>query len=227
MLPPACLKPAMAQCTCLQCMPTCSAWLPVTNRWAERKRQLWEPIAPSPVHNKVGVAKCTDCKQTFVVHGRSIQRELCCCMHGLDGCSAKGTHQSTCHIHCLFHSPVATHVHIRLVIEPAAADSMAKALVRPTCWLRSVVPDRSAGSLMICGALELTRGANSAGLHRRIRDSSGNNKEVAAAVGCASSGNQGKAGTEAEPEQYHNSSITAVALQVATERQSFQRLRQS
>lgn len=107
-------------------------------------------------------------------------------MHGLDGCSAKGTHQGTCHIHCLFYSPVATHVHIRLVIEPAAADSMAKALVRPTCWLQSVVPDRSAGSLMICSALELTRGANFAG---SIRDGSGNNKEVAAAVGCASSGN--------------------------------------
>ena len=42
MLPAAYLKPAMAQCTCLQCMPTCSAWLPVTSRWAERKRQLWE-----------------------------------------------------------------------------------------------------------------------------------------------------------------------------------------
>ncbi len=47
MLPPACLKPAMAQCTCLQCMPTCSAWLPVTSRWAERKRQLWGPLALS------------------------------------------------------------------------------------------------------------------------------------------------------------------------------------
>ena len=32
MLPSPCLKPALAQCTCLQCVPACSAWLPVTSR---------------------------------------------------------------------------------------------------------------------------------------------------------------------------------------------------